>query len=86
MTSIKVTKIQILQQTPNEPLRKYFFDIIPDPLPQPGDFITTEGSQTYKDIRGELWGTDAENITLKIINRIFCKAEHNTWIVQLVCE
>lgn len=70
--------------------RKWFFDTVPDPLPQPGDYINTEGGKywTMELVKGinSSAHIDKEGTMLQIQLRIFILNEHNEWIVQLSCS
>lgn len=73
-------------------LRKWFFDNVPNPLPQPGDYINTYRGRYYvlnttnfKEPQPEQ-KIDERGTILRINSCIFVLNENNEWIVQLSCS
>lgn len=62
---------------------KWFFDNIPNPLPERGDFINTRHS-TYYVIEDDIAvpRVDTLGAIIQITSRLFTLTEDNEWIVQ----
>lgn len=74
-----------IEMTPK--VKKYFTDVVPNPLPSPGDYINTRGLVFYLVLEDNKLEEhiELEGTHLKILNRIFYKLD-NKWMVQLICE
>jgi len=89
MTQVNLTSMQVTGPIESGRRRKWFFDFVPNPLPQPGDFIDTKLGRYYEVENNEATPKeDKQGNLLRVSTRIFVLSEHNNkcWIVQLVCE